>query len=321
MSLLIDIFNYTKEISAPLLKKGIHSVIQTAYQAGFQNDRVGKVVAGVGFIGGGVSLFKASCASKMSLIKRVAVGAIGVAATIYGVYQLTCGVTEITAPPIEGGIALPAGVESETCENPLAAAPISAPPLPDFLDVCREDHVVCGEDPYHRSVIRSTVNRLMECPESRPLWEQVKREGPFTIRCNSDTRFGQALTLVKEREIWIATKHLFELPSAIIMELKNLASGKYFSALDSQACQLSSEEYAERIEKREYVNLQETHGILRGCIQRDVFHPSTDLLKQHLGEGGKLSTFEGYLDQQRSSGHTDFYVRKHARLCTKGWAF
>lgn len=211
--------------------------VNTAIEAGFQDQRIGKIVGGVflTFAGIGVTIgsgvpkrLKARFITKKEMDRaegtretalRYATAALGLATTCYGIYNVVMGIVEF---------------------------------------------IPCSEGP-----LKSAKEELLSCPEFRKLWNEVEAEGPFTL-C-STVEGHDARTEIKQRQIFVGRHVTYLRDYSLVFELNNLKRSKEFFLIKAQECRMSVDEYATSIEKIEYDSLIEAGNIANACQKRGIW--------------------------------------------------
>jgi len=202
---------------------------------------------------------------------------------------------------------------SETVSPLPKAEPASLEELPcaDRIDAARE--------------------RLLACPAAKELWDQLSSEGGVSLQCTWIPKMaacrGQDRTILISKDI----QDHSTVP-AILFEMNNLKRAPKFSHLRRKMCQLSSEDYATKMERLEFSTAKDTHRIAAQCVQSGIWPSAWDEIFEHADESswtvqqaaamqlvghkaGHPWTFEESLKIQEQDGHTQLYRESWRITC------
>lgn len=280
----------------------IPAALSTLIQVNLQDMRIGKIVGGIGWTLSGARLVAASGIpknlkswywddnrDKSSNPKTLQWGtaAAGLLITSYGIYNIATGILELTD-------------------------------LND-IKVCKPgDSKFSNKNNLNTCDIKllKAKEQFLSCPEARNLWNEVERNGKFSIRCatNSETAGQGALCNIGRREILLSETDNSYVGSLLI-ELNNLKGGKEAHSISTNRCYTGIEAYAIGMEKFEYETVQNTYRVSNSCV-KGGFWPRD--LKQYSNVfNGKFiwRSLEDYLETQESNGHTDVYRKWWYEKC------
>jgi len=281
LSAVSDALNQAAYIITPV-------VVGSAVQMSFQDERIGKIVGGVGLTIAGLNLMVISGIprtlklwywnridtsnrnSNSSIALRSGVASVGLVTTCYGIYNITMGVLELTTPI--------------SCEERL----------------------------------RQAEQMFLSCPEGQKLWEQVESKGPFIVKCASheEVPSGGRVDL-DTREIFISEKH-DAIEKSLLFELNNLNRAEIGSMIGQDACQLGADKYATAVESFEYQTALETYRISDRCVNEGFWTENLrEFQEEFCGNSPNVdwTSFEGYLKTQENTGHTDLARMRWYKSC------
>jgi hypothetical protein len=269
--------------------------VNTAIDAGLQDERIGKIVGGVSLIFTGIGAIIASGVPKRLAARfistkedfspesvqktalRYGAAFLGLLSTCYGVYNVAMGVMELMKMNED-----PKKVRSE--ENSSSIACIGG-------------------------ALKRNKEQILRCPEIQNLWNKVKADGSFTL-CNSELPWhGEAYTLLEKRMIIIDPRTSSrKINYDLVFELNNLKQSKEALLLFDYRCKMSPNQFARSIEKVEYQSSVETQNIIHDCQNRGVWKWWSDSYN--------CTSFGDYFWIQENLGdHTDQIRRRWHQAC------
>lgn len=160
--------------------------------------------------------------------------------------------------------------------------------------------------------------KFLSCPEGQKLWNEVKSQGPFMVKCaSSEEALTGAFVELKTREIFISETHE-AMEKSLLFELNNLNRAEMGSLINRNMCNLETDKYAIAVESFEYQTASETYRISDGCVNKG-FWPENLREFQEAFSGKSLkvdwTSFNGYLKTQENTGHTDLIRLKWYKNC------
>jgi len=149
------------------------------------------------------------------------------------------------------------------------------------------------------------IQAIQDCPASRKLWDDNKRNEDFAIKCDQDTH--QASVIPEAREILVSTliNQEAEMVDSLLFELFNLNSVDEIFITWQNMCSLSMDDFAREMEKFEYQTTVSVHDIQSECVQNGIW-PESFVQNPELFEEA-WSSLDKYLQHQESEVHTDLY--------------
>lgn len=278
-------------------------VISCAVEAGLQDQRIGRIVAGIGLIGTGLMIVVSSGVTKLTRacccrrrvstqtppegLKKVVLR-VGMATG--GLYVVWCGLTQLSL-----------GLDQ------LLACELKRPENCN-LELAQEE--------------------LMRCPSSRALWKEVEKAGKFTLRCNREPDTHPGSVNLARREI-VLYPPVDDLPErrlikghatqGVLFELANLKYSSRFLKIYAKICDLEMEEYARQAEIVEWQSFQDTRSITASCVNQGYWPACSLPTEFGLSEEDAIPryvTLEQHLKIQNDRGHTGYYRSHWAAHCS-----
>lgn len=225
---------------------------------------------------------------------RCGTAAMGLFALGYGVYSLSTGILELTQPHevvmygTPHGKPSKASVDSKSCQQR----------------------------------VQEAKKQLLSCPEAKKLWDEVKSEGPFRLKCaaNQELPTGCEARLW-DREIRFA-KDSTKIPQDLLFELNNLKQAEPALNLIVNMCDLNADDYSRSMEEMEYQNSKNDYLISQKCI-KDGYFPKDYYTRMPLidPKTSEWIPFKKYLSQLEKTPHPDLYRKFWYEQCNpKGLA-
>lgn len=168
--------------------------------------------------------------------------------------------------------------------------------------------------------ITMAKERLLSCPQGQTLWNEVGKQGDFTVRCapHNEVPFG-AITRIDSREILLSEKlPLRHLPQSLLfelLELNNLDQSKLRTALYDNPCNLKMDEFVREIIKIEYESSKAISQITEKCVNNGFWDRN---MKQFADvEIRNWNSFEEYYQAQSWDSNAQAYRSHWLRICRK----
>ena len=300
-------YNMTTQIAIP---EAISSVIR----AGCDDYRIGKIVGGLGLFFTGIS-----CVNKSEVLRNIrpycsgaeskplinegiskkatrwGVASFGIAAACYGIYSFASGILEFMEPKFmepDGSYTR----NSDTCQMRL----------------------------------ERTKEGLLSCSKAEEIWQQVTKEGAFSIHCANTT--GDAQSEMKQDSLVhsyfhktdsLVFKNNTRSVPELLFEMNHLKHVKYeelHSFEGTNKCQVSRDEYEDLIEGMTYDAFKDTHDISEDCIKNGTwpiewrsFHDEFTGTSQE----NNWTTRAGFHQTFEDKGYVDSYRTKWQNTCGK----
>ena len=120
---------------------------------------------------------------------------------------------------------------------------------------------------------------VLDCPESRKLWEMVKAKGAFTVECaSSKVAPHGAVTNLMQRKIFISRK-VEDVAPSLLFEINNLNRSEKALSLVYNMCFKEDYEFAKSMEALEYETAKDTYKITQACIDRNLWPEKWNIYK------------------------------------------
>jgi hypothetical protein len=280
-------------------KVALPVALSSAVQIGMHDKRFSNIIGGTLLMGSGFSLI--SKADIPALVRgsflttetisqdttsnkmmRLGMATVGLAVAGAGAYNVYSGFSELLRPAIDLKMN--------------ATLPIAQPmnsPNEDPLASCKQK-LAEGKELY------------LSCPEAKKMWNEVEKEGPFTLDCMpQEGLFSRGATDSNARKIFLTEYRLkgeeSSMKETLAFELMNLKNHKSFGVLNGKMCAMSGDEYAKQIELIEYNSYRSLMSLTKRCIKGGFWSswPST-LAKEFMNS-------TEFLWRGEISGHTNSY--------------
>jgi hypothetical protein len=177
------------------------------------------------------------------------------------------------------------------------------------------------------NMLEQTKDYLLLCPQAKELWEDVQKERPFTLKNAEINIQGQAVEHVtripffnwiipgmEEYEIRLSNKIKdHERVAVLLFELNNIDQMGVLGQLSSHACHYTPDEYAETIERSEFLSGQRTYQVSEQCVNRGIWPKSWHLYEESF-KFRKIN-FEDVLKSQILNEHTYTYWKQWYNKC------
>lgn len=291
-------------MNTSLVSTNLPTALISLAHLGLQDCRTGKVVAGIGLTVLGTSLLIFSGLPK-NLNSRIwsvtnnesapkstvrwGMAAAALLIIMYGIYNIAVGILELTYSSTQ-------------------------------LHKAVDDKII--SQPYDEKACDLKIARgkklFLSCPHARKLWNDVERNGGFTVRCGTDADAPVGAKVWVETRIIVVAHSNKEMVSPLLFELNNLKNAKGLSATTLNKCGIDIESYVRTVEELEYQTARATYEISNSCFKEGYW--TQDLIQYHDAFNGKSarndwSSFEGYLKSQEMYGHADLYRMEWYKKC------
>lgn len=293
------------------IKETIPVAINSALEIGLQDERIAKILYGLGATILGFQLIKSSLPAGSLKQKKFSnhdhkpntqrtqvqwtLVALGIAAIAYGIYSLTKG-----------------ALEFQRAEEMV-------------IHKAFQDHAstkLSSKNALKDCATRVTAakKQFLACPEGKTLWDQLQAKGGVKLSCVSEDKApGGAVTLAVAREIHFSEKKQ-DILEALAFEANNLFLSENFLALNLAKCSMPMNEFSKKVETLEGKSSLQTYHLMKKCVSSGHF--SNSLMKYFAEyEGGipnvDWNKIESYLESQERLGHTEQYRQMWQRSCGK----
>lgn len=131
-----------------------------------------------------------------------------------------------------------------------------------------------------REIVSQVTHRLRDCPAANDLWNNVQKEGPFSVRLYDGDQ-------VQSDYFWEETTRIISLKRSLsdtrkmigaLYELCNANQSHAFKALEQplRSGTMSFLTYAERVVKIEWRSMQCHHEVAAVCVQTGTWNSKLD---------------------------------------------
>jgi hypothetical protein len=314
MSFLINAWSELSGAVGSAVRSMMPVAVQMAIVAGFQDQRIGKIVGGTEMAISGAYIVTKTLQSWLwkkkdreettaKVTTRWGAAIVGLSMTCYGIYSIGSGVSELKGfspqPPPESTIEL---AFSDPSEHELGDATKRL--IAKDLESC-ETRLELAKD------------RLLSCPDAQKLFEEVRRQGPVSFGCTTPIQAPTgALVYLDKRQILVSNE-VYEIVPKLLFELNNLKRSEMGTRINQQPCQLTADHYALSIEKLEWGSAHDTHDISDQCVDHGFWPEQWRTFHQEFfGPAEKnWHSFEGYRATQEYFSHTDIYRMRWYERC------
>lgn len=299
------IIKTTSDISLVL----ISDAIESSAQAGFKDERIGKLAGGIFLMFSGLyvlyesglfnilktknlKIFTNEKIPKGEKIFLAGVALLGVASTCIGIYSIILGLFELT-------------IGNQTRDRLYYAS--------NHLKNSKKDSPI--RDCEFR--LEEAKQKILDCPFSRELVNAVAAKGPFSVQCETKEMNPTGASVdIYERKIFIADIDQKMVPP-LLFELVNLQRSEEYTKLQQTKCEKRMHVYADQMEKLEYNTAKITNEISQQCVK--IGRWSKDLVvyadKFDPKNPNSWNSLDGYLQYQEKRGHTDLYRKAWINHC------
>lgn len=271
------------------------AIVSSVLQAGSRDQRIGKIIVGLGLFWTGASLVQISGRSSRQAI-RWGTAAAGIITASYGIYNIVSGIWDFTAPAASD---LP--LYTSRTENSHSLSPSEN--KDDSIAKCEER-------------LEKAKQRFLQCSAAKQLWEDVEKKGSFTVKCTSSDTILDAMVLPGSREILISVNTKTPVPS-LLFELNNLKESELAIKLSSRKCSMPEDLFVGLTERLEFVTTKETVNISEQCAQSGVWPERWNIFKILIPNTAKEESaiLSDYLAVQEKTGHTQLYRSQWVDSC------
>lgn len=166
-----------------------------------------------------------------------------------------------------------------------------------------------------RSRLVQAKKIFLSCPEAKNLWNEVKKDGSFTIGCFSMNH--PAWVTQTDRKISLSnTLSVDEMVQNMLFELNNLKRSKQFLSL--KICEMEMNEFAIAGERIEYESVKDTYKISSECAKSGDWSQTHVMFKKNFENPlpeDDWNNFENGLKTQEKLGHTEVYRSDWKEQC------
>lgn len=160
-----------------------------------------------------------------------------------------------------------------------------------------------------QEIVSQVTEKLRKCPAANELWNEVEKEGPFSVRLYFDEQV-QSDYFWKETERTINLKRSLSDTHKLIgtlYELCNAKQSRSFQSLKNplHAGTMSFLEYAERVVKIEWKSMLCHHEVAAACVQTQHWNSQLDYYGQTCKTWNTADSFwQNYIRTRTNERHS-----------------